>query len=424
MPAKKRYPYLYATFIVLAMIALFSFSPKAHADVLHPQCDYLNDPTPGGPWSGQGMGCASPIGEDLTLYGAEVYIATNTGGYWWVYIDGVATYTGVEVPPGTGYISTYWPGIPVLAANTVEAFISASSTVPTGGSTTVLGYPYTSAANIYRQLYFSPSSSDDTSTSQVLRINEPASLETTASTTVSVSFDFVVSDSLPARAYEIAAERLAGGGGITYFRGELYDLVGIVTPGVVYTGETDISLPAEGTYKLSVRLLYHDGEDVNEAPVLYTVDVGKSLVFSAVVVDYVAGASVPGRSYVIYPPESCEISWDTGFNFGDCMGYLFSPGPDAWTKYSTLTLRNSFPFSYVYQFPAIKDALYANENTADQAITVSILGGTLTFLSRDMVAAVPFAPLIREMLSAVMWFLLVYSLYTMVLRSHDNHTRI
>jgi len=267
---------------------------------------------------------------------------------------------------------------------------------------------------------------DGSSASHIIRITDPISLETTASTTVAVGFDFIVGSSTPANAYEISLERLAGGGGITYFRDDLIDAVGgEVTLGLPYSVTDTVIAPYEGTYKMSIRLVYYEGEYVEDAPVLYNVDVGKTVVFSAVTVDYTAITLVSEREYTIYDESSCLLDWSLTFNVSDCVGYLFAPGPDVWSKYSTLTLRNSFPFSYVYQFDDIREAIFNSPFTGISSISTEVEGfGTITFISYDMIDDLPFSDTLRVFIQAFIWFLVAFALYRMVLKLHDTNTSV
>jgi len=134
--------------------------------------------------------------------------------------------------------------------------------------------------------------------------------------------------------------------------------------------------------------------------------------------------TVESFGYVIYDASSCEIDF-TDFNFGDCMGYLFQPPPDAFNKYQTLTLATRFPFSYIYQFDDITTAVYNQGSVASSSISTTVEGfGTITFISYDMVDAVPFGEFIKTLIRAFIWFLVGYTLYRMIIKMYDTQTEV
>lgn len=255
----------------------------------------------------------------------------------------------------------------------------------------------------------------------MLAVTEPEAFSTTASTTFDVTIRWQ-RGTMPVTGYELRFTHLSSGAVDTY----TFPLDPEIPQGAIETITETVELVDEGTYSLQATLFSGYSPTTPTLPKVRQYGDGSLLTQFAVVTidtpfDY---DSVPGYTNPNYSATDCELDWDLNFNVGNCLGYLFSPSNAAFAQYRTLTLANSFPFSYAYQFPTIKDALYNNASTDDQAITVEILGGELTFLSRSMVAAVPFAPLLKEMLSAVMWAFLAYALYRMVIKAHDNNTPV
>jgi len=104
--------------------------------------------------------------------------------------------------------------------------------------------------------------------------------------------------------------------------------------------------------------------------------------------------------------------------------FLFYPAGDTVAQFNTLTLSDRFPFAYAYQVSTIRNAIFNSPQTASSTIQVSTPIGDMTFLSASMMAAVPFASLIKTLLSAVMWFMCVLVIYRRVLASHDNTTHV
>lgn len=276
---------------------------------------------------------------------------------------------------------------------------------------------------------------DGNTNSHVIRINSPAVESTVASTTFSVDFDFLMKpgDAQDPNGIEISAENLGGAGGIYYTRFSTVDL-GYTSEddGTVQNEELEITVPFAGTYKVGVRLIHSDAF-FNAPPYSFSINpissVGlpKYTYVHVVSEDYdLYGSSSPTITYVQYASTSCQIDWDLEFNAADCVGYLFTPSEDVWGSYSELDdqLLTRFPFSYMPELNEIRNAIYSNWDADPPAIEVEILNGELTLLSRDMVAAVPYAPLIKSLLAALIWLLLIYALYAMILKIHDKETKV
>jgi len=273
---------------------------------------------------------------------------------------------------------------------------------------------------------------DGNHTNHVIRINEPE-LYTAVSTTtpVSVSFDIWSESERPPTGYTLTYANTLSGQLVNHsgwlvdsgFSSDHYDSVFTVATST----ET---LPSEGSWKLTVQLWSggNGGPSPDPAGTVYTYWGTKSVFFGYGFQDNYQYNDSPNQTYVIYDAESCRLNLnpfeESTFQFADCMGYLFQPTPATYQMYSSLTLRNSAPFSYAYQIDDIRNAIFNSPQTASSTISVTTPIGQMTFLSKESMEAVPFSSLIKTLLSAVMWFLTGMVIYRKVIKSHDNVSHV
>ena len=251
----------------------------------------------------------------------------------------------------------------------------------------------------------------------IMRINAPTHLEVVASSTFDVSADIHLNASSTVNALTMVLQKEATG--YYYAPVELLTNIGWNGTDTNFTVDTVLtSTDGPGTYRLTLRLATCDTLGNCIAPP----GTSEHVFFSIEMPDDAWDGLIPGYESPSGVAEDCDINFLGTFSLSGCISYLILPDFQELQIYRSLNLADTFPFSYAYQFPVIMDAVYSNEDTAAQAITVPFMSSELTLLSRDMVAAVPFADLIRDMLSAVMWFLLAYALYRMVIKSHDSTT--
>lgn len=128
------------------------------------------------------------------------------------------------------------------------------------------------------------------------------------------------------------------------------------------------------------------------------------------------------RGLSTLPEFECSIASMSGC-LKNAFVWLFYPAADTVAQFNNLTLSNRFPFAYAYQVNDIRNALFNTTQTASSTISVSTPIGNMTFLSAASMASVPFAGLIKTLLSAVMWFMAVMVIYRRILASHDNQTQ-
>jgi len=258
---------------------------------------------------------------------------------------------------------------------------------------------------------------DGDDSSHIMRINAPTNFGTVASTTFDVSADIHLSASSTVNAVMFVLRKEEGG--YYYSPTELFTNIGWDGTATDWTFDSVLTAAQTGTYQLTLRLA-----TCNEFGGCVANGAGQAgVIFSVVEPDDAWDAYIPGYEDPTGVAEDCDINFLGTFSFSGCVSYLLVPRLDNLDIYRSLTLENAFPFSYVYQFDDIKNAIYSNPDLEASAISVDIEGfGEMTFLSRDMVAAVPFAPFIKDCLNALLWLLLAFALYKIVIRAHDKHT--
>lgn len=124
-----------------------------------------------------------------------------------------------------------------------------------------------------------------------------------------------------------------------------------------------------------------------------------------------------------FPEYECGLTALSGC-LKNAFLWLFYPAGDTVAQFRSLSLADRWPFAYAYQVGEIRNAVFSSPTTASTTIQVSTPMGDITFLSAAMMSSVPFAALIKTLLSAVMWFMAVMVIYRRILASHDTQTHV
>jgi len=150
--------------------------------------------------------------------------------------------------------------------------------------------------------------------------------------------------------------------------------------------------------------------------------------FGVFSINTIDATALPSISYTFdtYASTTCAINFLGGFSLSDCMGYLFTPNESIRDKQVALQsqVQGTFPFSYAYQIGTVRDRLFNSTTTASTSISVPTPIGEITFLSKELMEAVPFASTIKSLLSAVMWFMVAFLIYRRVIKIHDNTSQV
>lgn len=134
---------------------------------------------------------------------------------------------------------------------------------------------------------------------------------------------------------------------------------------------------------------------------------------------------VPGVTPIEY--VKCD-TFDLACYISNAFQYLFTPSTDATTKFNSLTLASSSPFSYAYDFGKVYDELFNSATTSVIGITVPFKyygsgSSTITIISAQMIENVPFAGFIRTLISWLLWFMFAQLVYMQIMKVHNKeHT--
>jgi len=171
------------------------------------------------------------------------------------------------------------------------------------------------------------------------------------------------------------------------------------------------SLPFQGAYTVSGRLW----DSVNATGTLWTTDI-TFLFGSTGTTSTTTQSNLPGSP----TPIDCG-TFDIGCYIKNGFVWLFYPDAQTVDKFQSLTLANSFPFSYAYEVDDLRNELFNASSTATTTVSVTVPNfGTITFLSKSMMAAVPFASTVKTILGFILYLLAAEYIYYRLLKSHDK----
>lgn len=123
-------------------------------------------------------------------------------------------------------------------------------------------------------------------------------------------------------------------------------------------------------------------------------------------------------------PVPCGIT-AIGGCIQNAFSYLFIPTENGMIQITNLydTLSTKFPFAYFTDFNDSITSVFTNPTTESLAISVPFgTFGTLDLISEEMIEAVPFTALIRELLGAIIWLMMAYTIYRRTLRIFNKET--
>jgi len=265
---------------------------------------------------------------------------------------------------------------------------------------------------------------DSNPASHVMRFTSPVLYATTTSP-VAVSFDYNIGSTTVngqgAFGYQLYFVNLQSG-----YTKTVNALLTDYTDGP-HTQTASVSLAQNGTYRLDAYLTTNDGLP---NPIVRFTSGGLSTYFG---IDYNDDFTNNTQEHAVlvnpYASSSCAIDFTGSFNFGDCLGYLIIPTSGSSSPsegFKELTLANSFPFAYAYQIGDLRNELFNSSSTATTTIGVTVGSSTsawhITFLSKEMIAAIPLSGYVKTVLGWLLWFMLAELIYYQVIRVHDQNT--
>jgi len=122
--------------------------------------------------------------------------------------------------------------------------------------------------------------------------------------------------------------------------------------------------------------------------------------------------------------KPCSIT-EIGGCIINAFSYLFYPSSSGIENITGLygTLSTKFPFAYFTDFNDSVTSIFTNSTTESLSISVPFgTFGTIDLLSAEMIEDVPFTPLIRELLGAIIWLMMAYTIYRRTLRIFNTET--
>jgi len=132
-----------------------------------------------------------------------------------------------------------------------------------------------------------------------------------------------------------------------------------------------------------------------------------------------------GQVYETQTPATSSTcgTLEIGCYIENAISWSFSISQETLNKFGDLTLANSVPFSYLYDMGDLYNELFDQEAEAID-FSIPFGNGEITLLSTEKLEAIPFQPLVRTILGAIMIFLTTMFLYRQVIGIHDHEHEI
>lgn len=116
---------------------------------------------------------------------------------------------------------------------------------------------------------------------------------------------------------------------------------------------------------------------------------------------------------------------DLGCYISNSFQYIFTPDAQIVSKFKSITLASSTPFSYAYDMGTLRNELFNTSTTSVLSISIPFhfqgtSTATLTLISKSLIEAVPFNAQLRLLLGFLLWIGLGLLIYEQILGVHDN----
>jgi len=110
--------------------------------------------------------------------------------------------------------------------------------------------------------------------------------------------------------------------------------------------------------------------------------------------------------------QPCGIT-DIGGCINNSFLYLFYPSNETLDRFASLKdeLQQRSPFVYVYQIPQFMDLMFESAQTSTLNISATTSIGSITFLSKPQLEAIPLTATIRTIIGYLLWVMLAFMLY-------------
>ena len=140
---------------------------------------------------------------------------------------------------------------------------------------------------------------------------------------------------------------------------------------------------------------------------------------SSDVISFTVG--VPGSGTGGIPGGEADCSWYNMLCWGkQLLSWAFLPSDASLHQFTTLTLEDSLPFSYVYDVGNLFDELFANGGSMEYAVSASTPLGEIDFISASQISAVPYASTIKTILGYMLYFFTAMTLYRIITRIFNS----
>ena len=129
---------------------------------------------------------------------------------------------------------------------------------------------------------------------------------------------------------------------------------------------------------------------------------------------------------MVYETQTPAVSstcsgFDVGCYLENAISWTFGIEQNTLNAFGNLTLKNSKPFSYIYDMGNLYNEAF-NQTAHDINIAIAFGSGSISLLSTDQLEAVPFQPLVRTIMGALMYFFTATFLYRRLLGIHDKES--
>ena len=171
---------------------------------------------------------------------------------------------------------------------------------------------------------------------------------------------------------------------------------------------------ASGVFPITKNTPFTIGQTYYAQAVLQEDDAFGAPLYVSSVVSFTIG--VPSDSGL--QQQTCT-TFDIACHLRNWAIWAFIPAEESMDQFTSLTLVDRVPFSYIADLDDLYDDLFS-QSTDDLDISITTSIGTLTLISKDMLEAVPFQGLILTILSSMMWFFTALTIYRIIYKIHDK----
>lgn len=197
-----------------------------------------------------------------------------------------------------------------------------------------------------------------------------------------------------------------------------FQLLPFYIPATIGTNQTfslTRTLPLQGNYIGKVRL--YDIVNATSTPWINMSDFGL-----ATTTETATSTKLWNRP----TPLSCD-TLDIGCYMSSALSWAFYPTIESINQFQTITLQNTFPFSYAYDMGNVQNELLGNTSTTTPTISIPFGGGTLTLLSASLLTTTitnyPFINTLKVMIGWLLWIMFAQQVYYLILRAHNKETK-